>query len=95
MSDGETIRSFSRGREARASVTTRQCTFVDAAHTRSAVTGWWLGFGVITLAASLNAAGEAAARGGAGPPSIVWAHRAHVSTTHRNCWAPVRYPGRS
>ncbi|GLJ92952.1 hypothetical protein GCM10017589_55630 [Streptomyces poonensis] len=38
------------------------------------------GAGVVTIAASLNAAGRAAARGGAGPPSIVCGHGADVST---------------
>ncbi|MGK3943430.1 hypothetical protein [Streptomyces sp. RP5T] len=49
------------------------------------------GLGVVTFATSLNAAGEAAAQGGADPLSIVCAQGIDVSTAS---WA-ASAPGRS
>jgi hypothetical protein len=39
----------------------------ESGRTQRGHRGWWLCFGVITLAASLNAAGTASTRGGADP----------------------------
>ncbi|MGW1001957.1 hypothetical protein [Streptomyces sp. NPDC002520] len=61
-------------------MTTRRHTFTEFAHRRRGYQAGGPVSGVITIAASLNAAGAAAARGGAGPSSIVWGHRAPVST---------------
>ncbi|GHJ92192.1 hypothetical protein SNE510_17110 [Streptomyces sp. NE5-10] len=59
------------------------CAFVDSGQARRGARGR-PATGVVRLAASLNAAGTAVARGGAGPAPIVRAHRAWVSTTPRS-----------
>ena len=61
-------------------MTTRAHTFIGMRAETARVRGMRPGFGVITAAAPLNAAGAAATRGGAGPSSIVWGHSAQVST---------------
>ncbi|GLX17106.1 hypothetical protein Slala02_54330 [Streptomyces lavendulae subsp. lavendulae] len=57
--------------------------------------GWVSGTCVVTLAASLNAAGRAPARGGADPPPIVCARGTDLSTVRTaRPVGTVRDPGR-